>query len=343
LNCLKKKLRYAVIIRNNSYHLTNSILDTFSDVSNKYGEYIKIIIGSPITKMGLNLSHCQSFHLVGPNWDPGSEIQALNRIFRATSHVDLYHDKQNNPDLFYKPKEKNIIAKVYQHAAVSKTGDSIDSCIYQISDKRQLQINKFLNILKFYAIDRFLFQTVYPIIPADNEIYTKKDNLLSYFIKKDLKPSLNKKKEITMKSFQDYLHCIEQDIKPLQTLITNDTLENILNNTLSIDEKIQLLEFLYDRSLCIQNNTDIPTNSGILNNSGISTNFGMFTTEKEKTIIETFLSRYLYCIDDNNKVYKYDSKKKTNKVLHLLCTINKDLTSYGLCSKYTSIVYNKKN
>ena len=61
----------------------------FNSSNNKNGEKIKIIIISPTTSEGVNLSNIRQVHIIEPHWNQSRIEQVMGRAIRQCSHADL--------------------------------------------------------------------------------------------------------------------------------------------------------------------------------------------------------------------------------------------------------------
>jgi hypothetical protein len=86
---IDKKLRYAMITGETPNARKDAILELFNHPMNRHGEYIKVLIGNETMQAGISLSNVINFDLIVADWHSAGVYQALSRILRATSHVDL--------------------------------------------------------------------------------------------------------------------------------------------------------------------------------------------------------------------------------------------------------------
>lgn len=86
---ISKKLRYALITGETPNPRKDAIKELFNHPMNKHGEYLKIIIGNETTQAGISFSNTINFDLVVADWHSAGIYQALSRILRATSYVNL--------------------------------------------------------------------------------------------------------------------------------------------------------------------------------------------------------------------------------------------------------------
>ena len=151
---IAKKRRYALLTSETSGPETSALLELFNSYENRHGEYIKVVIGSPVTRDGLNLANVLQVHLVEPWWNEASIYQAESRAIRSTSHVDLLEDKRKELERAGLPTDNvTIEIKVYRHAAVNKEGKSIDVQMYELSEEKDRQIKRVMRMMKQCAVD----------------------------------------------------------------------------------------------------------------------------------------------------------------------------------------------
>uniref|UniRef100_A0A7I4B397 Helicase ATP-binding domain-containing protein n=1 Tax=Physcomitrium patens TaxID=3218 RepID=A0A7I4B397_PHYPA len=79
-------------------------LDGFRSPKNKYGEYVKILLGSRISGESVSLTNVRQVHIVTPHWNKSTIVQAIGRAVKSQSH-----------DLL-KVEERSI--HVYRHVAL---------------------------------------------------------------------------------------------------------------------------------------------------------------------------------------------------------------------------------
>jgi hypothetical protein len=151
---IDKRLRYALLTSETSAPEADAMLEAFNSYENRHGEYIKAIIGSPVTRDGLNLGNVLQIHLAGPGWNQASTYQAESRAIRSTSHVDLISEERDrlrreglNPDTAH------VDIRIYRHASVTANGTSIDVHMYQLSEVKDREIKRVMRMMKQIATD----------------------------------------------------------------------------------------------------------------------------------------------------------------------------------------------
>ena len=157
-------LRYALLTAETPETRRATILELFNSYENRHGDYLKVIIGSPISRVGLNLANVLQMHLVDPWWNQSSNYQAISRALRATSHIDLISEEQarikaagGNPD------NASILVHIYQHAsnfspALEATMEDeeiipVDISFYHIAEGKDIEIKRMERFMKQCSID----------------------------------------------------------------------------------------------------------------------------------------------------------------------------------------------
>jgi len=100
----RKQKRFAVISSDSRYGISsentiNTIVKIFTSPENRYGEYIKIIIGSKLIAYGYNLINGRQVHIVLP-WSAAVLNQFKSRVLRSTSN--------------FSSSEENVV-RIFQH------------------------------------------------------------------------------------------------------------------------------------------------------------------------------------------------------------------------------------
>lgn len=130
------------------------IKDTFNSYENRHGDLIKVIIGSPVTQVGLSFSNVTQIHIIGPEWNQASNYQAESRAIRSTSHVDLIEEERARlRRLGENPDQATIVVNVYRHCAVTQDGASSDLHIYEIAETKDRRIRRIYRMAKQCAVD----------------------------------------------------------------------------------------------------------------------------------------------------------------------------------------------
>ena len=125
-------------------------LNKFSSSNNKYGEEVKIFIGTKAVSEGLDFKRIRQVHIIDPWYNLSKHSQIIGRAIRKDSHKDLL------------PEERNV--EIYQYAALinstAKIGqnESIDLRNYRIAENKDILIKKINRIMKESSVDCTLFK-----------------------------------------------------------------------------------------------------------------------------------------------------------------------------------------
>lgn len=118
-----------------------TILNLFNNPKNKNGEFIKIIIGSPIISEGITLKNTRQVHILEPSWNMSRINQIVGRAVRFRSHELL------------EPEYRNV--QVFKYASIDPEikDKSIDKQKYILSEYKDRSNKKIERYLKEIAID----------------------------------------------------------------------------------------------------------------------------------------------------------------------------------------------
>lgn len=220
---------------------------------NKYGETIKIILGTVVTSEGLDLKNIREVHILEPWFHIFRLEQIIGRAIRRCSHKDL-------------PKEERNVT-VYHHTAfMNKQTETIDSETYRLAEQKAIDIGEIETILKTNAIDCYLNKgsnviqknDVQPrkLITSRNQIIEQYDvsdkpmtKLCSYQSKCDYK-CINQTNQtikdlnydtFTINNSQRIIQSIQKlilEIYSLNNYYSLDELEETISNTIDCNSKV---------------------------------------------------------------------------------------------------------
>ncbi len=133
----------------------------FSSRKNKYGEEVKIFIGTKAISEGLNFRMIRQVHILSPWYNLSRNEQIIGRAIRNKSHNLLL------------PEERNV--EIYQYASVFgqkklSNHETIDLKYYRIAENKDVIIKKITRIMKESAIDCVLFKNINVINDKHKEI-----------------------------------------------------------------------------------------------------------------------------------------------------------------------------
>jgi hypothetical protein len=157
---IKKTQRYALITGDTPPSRRRAILELFNSYENRYGEYIKLLLGSEVTQAGINFSNVLNFELVTSEWHMSAIYQALSRILRSTSHevllnellardpnakliVNIYRHSANTRNQY-----NNFLNKRFEYENIQGSGElSTDEYLYMISEDKDIRIKRIMKML----------------------------------------------------------------------------------------------------------------------------------------------------------------------------------------------------
>ena len=125
----------------------------FISKNNKYGEEIKVFIGTKTVSEGLDFKRIRQVHILEPWYNLSRHEQIIGRAIRNLSHNDLL------------PHERNV--EIYQYAAImdkttNRLGlqETIDLRNYSIAENKDIIIKNITRIMKESAVDCILFKNM---------------------------------------------------------------------------------------------------------------------------------------------------------------------------------------
>ena len=137
-------------------------LKKFSSDKNKYGEEIKVFIGTRSVSEGLDFKRLRQVHIVEPWYNLSRHEQIIGRAIRTNSHKDLL------------PEERNV--EIYQYAAILDNDknkiskrETVDLKNYRIAENKDIIIKNIGRIMKESAVDCPFFRNI-NIIESDKKV-----------------------------------------------------------------------------------------------------------------------------------------------------------------------------
>ena len=129
---IDKQLRYGMITSETNENQDAKLKEVYNSEENKYGEYVKILIGSKLTRDGINLANVQDVFLPSM-WTPAGMYQAMQRAIRATSHISLVKES----------KTGRVDVRVHRMACYAKQDNkivSVDLDMFAIAERKDREI-----------------------------------------------------------------------------------------------------------------------------------------------------------------------------------------------------------
>lgn len=125
----------------------SQVSDIMSSNTNKYGEEVKVIIGTRVAGEGINFKRIRQVHILEP-WHNLSRLeQVAGRAVRFCSHVALPEEIRNVDVFMYASTPPTIADKK------TKETETIDLNYYRNAEKKDIMIKKVEAVLKKAAVD----------------------------------------------------------------------------------------------------------------------------------------------------------------------------------------------
>lgn len=135
------------------------IINTFNNINNKDGKYIKYILGSQVMSESITLENIKEVHIVDAHYHLGRVDQVIGRAIRYCKHYAITNEKNPYPKV-----------NVYRYVVSIKDGLSTEEILYKKAEQKYKLIKKVEHILKTNAVDCPLFRNI-NIFPEEIEQY----------------------------------------------------------------------------------------------------------------------------------------------------------------------------
>jgi len=164
----KEELTYAMFTGDTAIKLRNKILTLFNSDSNKYGEFIKVLLISKTGAEGLDLKNVRETHQIEPYWDYARTEQLKARAIRYESHLALPLSERTVQPYIY-------IATANKELQDNQEEQTIDETFYENALRKHVINTKFNNLLKEVSIECSYFKLVqncYVCNPTDEILFS---------------------------------------------------------------------------------------------------------------------------------------------------------------------------
>lgn len=155
--------RYALITSATTDEEQISVINVFNSPENIDGDLIKVIVGTRVTRDGLNLHNIRDIHFASGDWTESSNAQAEGRGLRAGKHKGLLDKlREEMEEKGLEPADAVVDVTVFRHVALvseeeqTKFGgnpQSVDVLIYGAAEKRDISIRRVLRLMMRTAFD----------------------------------------------------------------------------------------------------------------------------------------------------------------------------------------------
>jgi hypothetical protein len=120
----------------------NDRLDGFNSYINKDGDYVRILLGSKVIGESITLKNVREFYCLTPHWNDSTIDQAIGRVVRNGSHVDLEEQKRE--------------VDIYIHASVllDDPSSSVDIKKLEKCKQKEQKIQEVAEEMIEHAVDK---------------------------------------------------------------------------------------------------------------------------------------------------------------------------------------------
>ena len=106
-------------------------IDNMTNIKNKYGHFVKVLIGTKVTNEGIDLKWIRQIHIISPWYNNTKIYQIIGRGIRYCSHIDLMPENRNvcvykytagipNVDIFLNNDRYNIYDIIKDHSILNR-------------------------------------------------------------------------------------------------------------------------------------------------------------------------------------------------------------------------------
>ena len=134
-----------VMITGQKYYSPNNTADLrlVTDVSNKHGEHIRVVLISEAGSEGLDFKYIRQVHILDPWYNMNRIDQVIGRAVRHKSHCALPLEQRN--------------VEIYMHATyLTAEEETADLYMYRLAEKKAFLIGNVTRLLKETAVDCLL-------------------------------------------------------------------------------------------------------------------------------------------------------------------------------------------
>jgi uncharacterized protein YbcI len=134
-----------VMITGQEYYSPNNTADLklVTDISNKHGEHIRVVLISEAGSEGLDFKFIRQVHILDPWYNMNRIEQVIGRAVRHKSHCALPIEQRN--------------VEIYMHGSyIDAEEETADVYMYRLAEKKAFLIGNVTRVLKETAVDCLL-------------------------------------------------------------------------------------------------------------------------------------------------------------------------------------------
>ncbi len=146
--------------------VNEAALEIINSPENVNGNYVKVVIITPVGKVGISVNNVSKEFTVTSDWNESNNIQKEYRGIRATSHTtrikqlqrELYDETLRETGRIMHPNELESVRvdlEIYRLAAIPNIGTerSVDLDLYLMAKEKEIRIQQFFRKLMIVAVD----------------------------------------------------------------------------------------------------------------------------------------------------------------------------------------------
>jgi superfamily II DNA or RNA helicase len=145
--------RFITIYGESDMKYRNKLIQRFTSPDNQNGEFIKVCLGSKVTRESIDFKNIRQIHIMNAQWEFGSLEQIVGRGIRNCSHAGKTGEKRN---VYVYKYVSSLPGKKYQ--------ESLEEKMYREEEKVDIVTKQIERVLKEGAVDCVLnkYGNVFP-------------------------------------------------------------------------------------------------------------------------------------------------------------------------------------
>lgn len=134
------------------------LLQLFNTSANARGEYVAVVLGSPILMEGVTIKHIRHVHVLTPEWNFYKTFQIIHRAVRFGAHSDLPDDSKSVHIHLHvsvpRPPTGITSPRLASHKDIGKNNlNSVDLFMYETAEAKDIDISKVMAVLRENSVD----------------------------------------------------------------------------------------------------------------------------------------------------------------------------------------------
>jgi superfamily II DNA or RNA helicase len=241
-NSSSKGKRFIIFDESSSIETREKYRRIFNSKSNKDGDIVKIVVGSPIMSEGITLKNVRQVHILEPSWNMSRVNQIIGRAVRNYSHDDLLPEQRTvdvfkyvsvyseSPKTFFIDKEKYILSE-----EKDRSNKVVEKMLKRISFDCELNRSRNFIDPSFNGLPECDYsdcQITCDVDGGKDKVVDKftYNQYINYFEKFDIQFASDRIKELFKKFFNYHLDDIVKALTKNTPLMAKEVIYYTLNN-----------------------------------------------------------------------------------------------------------------